>query len=475
MIFPSLGDTDSYMQIGQAASDYVKNGGSFLNFQIEATSIRPLGAVIYNAIPYFLTNDTVLQEYIRLCMNLFFYFIAIIAVYKISETLFKDHHNTNALLAVSAILVTVFYLPHLPVLAMDIQPIALILLSIYFFMKIINRLNTDQQLSYADLFIALSLISVAGLLKQSWFVYGFGFIAIASLLQLDKNHMFKILKDKYFWLIVLIGSWGFYLQIYYVYNNFGDLWLIKRGGLDAYSVAYVYPNIAMFAYTKPMLSAYLLQSEPGTSHTVWMIQKLYIALFEFDVAVYRGYAPHFTNIFHTPMVSVLFMLLAELIVSLLLLVGVVQKNRYVRMISIISLSIILFQITSTHVEIRFYIVPRLLIFIISWYFLFRYFDLIKSFFIALILWSFLIFGVNMIIDNENHAPYCELIDEKVHYIHFQEKYMHDHNVKFNMSWNNNNSNTTCSNDGISLGEKMQYLQKMIDSNQKIIDQDVKNK
>lgn len=141
----------------------------------------------------------------------------------------------------------------------------------------------------------------------------------------------------------------------------------------------------------------------------------------------------------------------------------------------VAVYIIVFQIYMGHVEIRAYILPRLLIFLISWYLCSKYLSVINSFFVTFIMWTIMIVGVNVIVDMQNDSVYCHLLSEKINYIYFQENYMSANNIEFNISLNKNNANTTCLNDGISFGEKIQSLQNMIDNNQKIIDLDIKNR
>ncbi len=487
MVFKDFGDADSYREIGRTAAEHVISGGAYFSYESQNIAIRPLGSVVYTSLPYSISNDPVVQSGIFFLMNLFFYFLAIFALVNILKTINNQTEEVfNFFL--STTIISLFYFSHLPVLAMDIQPLSLTLWAIYFLIKIIDDLSKNMKLSYINLFIFMNLISIAGLLKQSWFVYGFGIIAIVGLFQLSKIQIFQILKDKYFWLIVILGSWGFWLQCYFVYIHFGDFWLIKKDGLDAYSAAWVYPNLALFAYTEPTMNAYLLHSEENTSQIVWFLQKLYLALFEFDFMLYKGYTPHFDTTFYTPVKSIVAILCGLGMVLLTLSWGILQKsNKSIRFFSILAIFLTIYSVYMGHVEIRVYMLPKILIMIVG-FVLFKKLtnsflnnSYVKSVVYFLILILF-IYSINSFVNKNNNFIAVEkkisYYQNQFMYFEEQKKFAQDKNIELPFlnfeKLNLINNHKLTRSELIILQDKIYKFQSMIDSNQILIDNHKKN-
>lgn len=439
MIFKDFGDADAYRSIGKEASEFIISGGSYFQYVNESTSIRPLGAIFYNSLPYLISDDPIVQSNLYFLMNLFFYFIGIFGLVNILKILNKEDNDLfNVFFA--TLTITLFYFSHLSILAMDIQPLSLTLWALYFLLKVINNISGGLKLSYKDLFLLLNLISLAGLLKQSWFVYGFGFMCISGLFQLNKEQIISIFKDKYFWIILIFGTWGFWLQCYYIYVHFGDFWIIKKDGLDYYSAAWVYPNLALFAYTEPNINAYLLHSEQDTSYIVWFLQKLYISLFYFDFSIYKGFAPHIDTTFYTPIPSIIIVCFSLIVVFSILFYGIKQnKNKTYRFLSIFSMLLIFYSNYKTHVEIRVFMFPKILLVIIGFelfnslissYFKNNYLKSIKYFFV---MFAF-VYWVNCFIDKNNYSIIFSKISsyykEQQTYIEKQLEYLDNQGINY---------------------------------------------
>jgi len=367
MNFPQFGDADSYKDLGNDFHRWIKSGENPFGFE---SPLRPLGSILLSSLPVFITDDPVYRNYLILLINVAFMFIAVYSISGVLTTIFKDNEalSEKHISLFSFSLVLLYFIPHLPVRAMDIQPISLVLLSLKIMMETTTRINNDKPISYKNIFIILSLVSLAGLLKQSWFVFGLILILIMAL-DIRKELLIQILKEKRVYLYAIAGLWGLFLQVYYVYYNYGDVWLYSSESMEAYSAAWKYPNIALFAYTEPAHNAYLLKADSSVTYIEWIIVKLYFTVFVHDLAFYHGYIPYEYSVFYTNKTILSLMLLIELSLIGVLLATLFKGVSKVKLLSVFIIFIVLFMTWKSHVEIRNFIMPRMFIGILIVYWL----------------------------------------------------------------------------------------------------------
>jgi hypothetical protein len=130
MNFPSFGDVDSFLQLGDRCSQALS--GELTIFDGCYQSIRPIGALLYFAIPYLISRDPVTISYIILALNIGMFLIASLSI----QSLFcpAERGGTSGVLPLRFLLISVvvliFTLPTIPVALSDLPAAAFFLLGI---------------------------------------------------------------------------------------------------------------------------------------------------------------------------------------------------------------------------------------------------------------------------------------------------------------------------------------------------------
>lgn len=281
MDFPSLGDADQYLEIAGRCAEYLSGtGGSCYH------AYRPIGIILYYAIPFLFSSDPVTISYVTLLMNLLLLGILMFAGVRIIRDMSGARASEGALgyrIGEIIFLLSILFISigFIPVRLADHQSLAL-------FMAAVSILVAQRNVRRPVLLVFAGLLAGASvLLKQNYAVAIF--FLIGSWLVMSLKHDFKKNLQAMAWFAA--GASLGLLQILWIYTHSGEMWLYSWKAMEVFAPANRQPVVELVAFTDPVKAGYLSNLAQPVTELQYFAIKFYNGLTKFYWAVYSGRAP----------------------------------------------------------------------------------------------------------------------------------------------------------------------------------------
>lgn len=356
MIFPvNIGaDADSYIMLANRCIN---------NFPFHCgDSVRPVGIIFYYALLVKLFPDPVRLSYVILMLNLFYIFGIYVIINKIFN---KTNHTTTSLYLFFIVAINLVCL--LPVSMSDLIALFMFFVGLYLILEKVNLVISSAKNNWYILLSGLSF-GMACLFKQNYGVFGVVVAFVLLCFNLNTEHGFLQNKVDYTKKILFftLGFLVVLLQVGAIFYKFHIVGLFVPFPTPNHQ-----PFIEAIGYTNIVNSSNDLS--PGFYYTVlehpvnqifFYLYKIIYGLSHTDLMIYHGDRPTSSNL-------VLIGVLDYVKVLVCILVGVfmgallfIDKNisQLYRVLFISALLISVVISLTFHVENRYYILPRILLF-----------------------------------------------------------------------------------------------------------------
>ncbi|MHB2247720.1 hypothetical protein ACX64O_12685 [Pseudomonas fitomaticsae] len=357
MDFPSVGDAITYRVFGETCAAY------FLNPDTAPyncyNGIRPVGIMIFQALPFLFTSDPVKADYISLFLNILCLIVIIKSVVVIfrnlNDSMEGKQHKTEKLLETGLVILTALLCTaYIPVRSSDIQSLAFFVSSI----AIVSNKNHGQH--FGMLILAGVLAGISVLLKQNYVASIFFLVffwVISDFRNLLENRFKRIFG-------FLLGSSVCLVQVAFVFHNSaeGTLWFYEPKYMETYAEGNAQPYVELIAFSKPVPGAYLTTLQERVSTLDFIAIRFYEGVSKFYWTMYANYAPtddEPVNLF----MSAARILFIKLMVFLSLagcLATYCFKNKWLFIISFTALASGIMTASIMHTENRYYVMTKLL-------------------------------------------------------------------------------------------------------------------
>lgn len=353
MDFPVFGDADGYVGLGKNCADFIMSEGVASSSCYD--SIRPVGIAVYYAIPFLLTNDPVEQNYITVLLNVACLFVLVASLLVLFRNLSGAastqktlaNYIGEATIVASTLVLCVAYIP---VRLSDIQGFAFFVASLAIISdengrKNVGALITAGVLAGFSVLMKQNYVASIFFLVLFWFCFDF------------KNQIQS--KFKYVFLY-LVGVSICLIQVVLVYHKTGTFWFYDLKAMEYFAPTNAQPYIELVAYTDPAKNAYVSQLQTELSALQFTAVKFYEGMTKFYWSVYLGRAPlDVTPIAITIEGAKLFyMQLILFIVALVTLATSFFKNKWISVISLMTISSSFLTAAILHTENRYYLMTK---------------------------------------------------------------------------------------------------------------------
>lgn len=352
MNFPVVGDADAYAALGQSCANFIAHAGADASCY---NGIRPIGIVIYHAIPFLLSGERVEQNYIAVLLNLLSLMVLLASLLVVFRTLCErscgPRHWFERLAEIAIVgVVLVLCVAYIPVRLSDLQSFALFTASLAVLTQKGNRHKVWPVI------IAGLMAGIAVLLKQNYVICIF-FLVIFWICFDLKEHLQSRFKYAFFY---LLGVSVCLVQVAMVFYHSGNLWFYEPKMMAAYDPSNAQPYVELIAYTDPSGSAYLSRLPAELSAFQFVAVKFYEGIAKFYFSVYLGKAP-FEK---TPEVLVIseaklvYMQFVLCLTALLTVAIAFLKNKWLSILSFMTTSSIFLTVTALHTENRYFLMTK---------------------------------------------------------------------------------------------------------------------
>ena len=362
MDFPDFGDTDSFRQIAHVCTEGINNGLSPLDACYN--TIRPIGAGLYYSLGGWVGLDSIEWKYFYLLLNIFWiYVVSLGTIYAFRSNSRKTKDVILPGIYVIPVLVILSYAGHVPVPLTDLPGIGIFMAGFILWLYVKNNVS-----DYLGFFVFGLFVALATYIKQNYIALG-AFIFVAYFfVDIARNWNTVNLKanayrNAYRGLFCVAGVSIVLFQVYAVYINSGDIWLYEKSAMQYYATSR--PVYELVAYSLPFESAYLARLEQDVSLFTYFCLKMYKGLFQFTVPIYMGgydsaSAP-VSTLSNSKFVKIYIAVLFYFVVNIFVIMKTYKND-----ISILLISGVLFSVFTalwSHVEVRYYSFPRIMMFI----------------------------------------------------------------------------------------------------------------
>lgn len=356
MIFP--------VNIGADADSYIMLANRCLNsFPFHCgSSVRPMGVIFYYAMLVKLFPDPVRLSYVILMLNLFYIF----GIYFIVNKIFNKTNQVSVSIYLFFI-VAINLVCLLPVSMSDLLALFMFFVGIYFILEKVNLVILSTRNNWY-IFLSGFSFGLACLFKQNYGVFGIVVAFVLLCFNLNAAHGFLQNKVAYIKKISFF-TLGFSIILFQVVAIFYKFHVI--GLFVPFPVPNHQPFIEALVYTNVVNSSNDLS--PGFYYTVlehpvnqvfFYLYKIIYGLSHTDLMIYHGDRPTASNLVLIGILDytkVFVFLLAGVFMGALLFI---DKNipQIYRVLFISALLISIAISVTFHVENRYYILPRILLF-----------------------------------------------------------------------------------------------------------------
>ena len=356
MIFPvNIGaDADAYIALANRCIN---------NFPFRCgDSVRPVGIIFYYALLVKLFPDPVRLSYVILMLNLFYIF----GIYFIINKIFnKTNHISISLYLFFIVAINLVCL--LPVSMSDLIALFMFFVGIYFILEKVNLATSSARNSLCILLSGLSF-GLACLFKQNYGI--FGIVVAFVLLCFNLNAEHGLLQNKVNYtkkiLFFILGFSVVLLQIgaiFYKYNIVGLFVPFPAPNHQPVIEIFGYNNIVNVSNDLSP-GAYFTALEHPVNQVFFYLYKIIYGLSHTDLMIYHGDRPTVSNLVSIGVFDYLkvFIYIIGFIFIGFLLFAKTRTNRNNQILFVSALLISLLISLTFHVENRYYILPRILLF-----------------------------------------------------------------------------------------------------------------
>ncbi len=356
MIFPvNIGaDADAYIMLAN---------NCLINFPFHCgSSVRPVGVIFYYTLLVKLFPDPVRLSYVILMLNLFYIF----GIYFIINKIFNKTNQASISLYLFFI-VAINLVCLLPVSMSDLIALFMFLIGIYF---ILDKVHLAASSTRNNLYIFLSgfFFGLACLFKQNYGV--FGLVVAFVLLCFNLNSKHGVLANKVAYtkkiLFFTLGFSVVFLQVGAIFYKFHIIGLFVP-----FPVPNHQPFVEAFGYTNIINSSNDLS--PGFYYTIidhhvssvfFYLYKIIYGLSHTDLMIYHGDRPTVSNLVSIGIfdyMKVFIYIFGFIFMGFLLFAKTItNRNNQILFVSALLISLVIS--LTFHVENRYYILPRILLF-----------------------------------------------------------------------------------------------------------------
>jgi hypothetical protein len=354
MNFPVVGDADAYAAFGQSCANFIADVG------VEGSScynpIRPVGILIYHAIPYLLSSEAVEQNYIVVLLNLLSLMVLLASLLVTFRNLVASadvsKHGFERLVESLIVgLVLALCVAYIPVRLSDLQSFAIFTSSL----AILTQKNSRRKV--LPMLVAGLMAGGAVLLKQNYIISIF-FLVVFWVGFDFKEHLKT--KFKYVFLY-LLGVSLCLVQVAMVFQHSGALWFYEPKVMAGYDPVNAQPYVELVAYTDPIASAYVSRLQIELSEFQFIAVKFYEGITKFYLSVYLGKAPlEITpEVLEISEVKLIFMQFVLIFTALLTVATVFLKDKWVTILSFMTASSIFLSVAILHTENRYFLMTKI--------------------------------------------------------------------------------------------------------------------
>ncbi|MFJ2482247.1 hypothetical protein ACIOWE_18390 [Pseudomonas sp. NPDC087598] len=362
MDFPAIGDAEAYRIFGETCAAYIENSDtSPYNCY---NGIRPVGIMIYHALPFLFTSDPIKSSYISLMLNIICLIGLIASVLMIFRNLNDSPVTSRSRLEqtveIGLVFLTIlFCISYIPVRSSDIQSL------VFFVSSIAIVSNKEYRHRPAILILAGALAGTSVLLKQNYVASIFFLVVfwLAADFREHINNKFKTL----FW--YLLGTSVCLIQVALVFHNSteGTLWFYEPKYMETYTSGNVQPYVELIAFTKPEPGAYITTLQQKFSTLEFVAIRFYEGVSKFYWSMYLATAPFDEHpaaliISNT---KIFFIQLGIVLSIAASLATYLFKNKWMLIISLMALASGLLTASIMHTENRYYVMTKLLYLLVA--------------------------------------------------------------------------------------------------------------
>jgi hypothetical protein len=352
MDFPAFGDAHGYLGGGALCAQSIQ--GDQFDLHACYSSLRPVGILLYYAIPFLLTSDEVTVSYLALALNIIFFLVLWVSVrsvlkqqagYGNSGPFARKVFEAALLLGILACCV-----PFIPVRLADHQSLALFMAG---FALLATR---DFQPSAPVAFGSGVLAGCAVLLKQNYVVA----VAVLVVLLVSTRWWARGRLPMRPVLFFALGSSIMLVQVVLTYRFAGVPWFYEPAALEQFASSNRQPAVELLAYSVPKHAAYLSSLDREVSALAYFSTKFYHGISRFYWSVYLGKPPFDT----TPVLltysdaRLLAFQAAFIATALFAAASVVLRNRSMFVLVMTALATTCVGTAMAHTEYRYFLFFR---------------------------------------------------------------------------------------------------------------------
>ncbi|CAE6888079.1 hypothetical protein R69927_04651 [Paraburkholderia domus] len=358
MDFPSFGDASQYLELSHACAHSISGvagpgTGCYHPY-------RPIGIVLYYALPFLFTDDQVMVSYLTLLMNLLLLLLLLVSglalirqfAHANRPRITRDTPVPQLDSVVFVVGTLVLSIGFLPVRLSDHQSLALFMASV----ALLSASGGQPKKSTA--LIAGVLAGSAVLFKQNYAV-AVTFLLVSWLAVFGKKE-FRLAIVPACWFAVG-ASFGL-LQIIWVYCHTGVPWLYDPVAMRAFAPTNQQPAVELVAYSIPELGSYVEQLAHPVSGFEYFATKFYLGLTKFYWSVYLGVSPADNQTPQLVSFSKLRMMMFEVVfffTAFLSFASLACRQRWLAVLVITAFCSTALSVVMAHMESRYFYFLRI--------------------------------------------------------------------------------------------------------------------
>ncbi|MFJ4194387.1 hypothetical protein [Pseudomonas sp. NPDC089534] len=353
MDFPSIGDAPQYLEVANACAHSLL--GSNDPGATCYHDYRPIGIVLYYAIPLLFTDDPILVSYITLFQNLLFFVLLIYAGLTLLRR-FSGVENGALPPGVQrrpligdvslVILITLFSIGYISVRLSDLQSLTLFLLSFCFLSA--DGLNPTK----GKAFLAGILLGASILMKQNFAVSAVLIVPLWLAL-ISRRDIKSALPPL---ICFCCGTSLGFVQILWVYLHSGVPWLYDLRAMAVFDPANRQPYVELAVYMEPTAGVYFSKLAAQVPEIQYFATKFWIGLSKFYWAVYAGRPPAdgLTPIIDYTGAEITGIMIAFLLVAILSFASIASRQPWLAVLVITAFGSVSLSMAIAHIENRYF-------------------------------------------------------------------------------------------------------------------------
>lgn len=352
MIFPMTAgsDPDYFISISKACIN------TFPDLCVDGT--RPVGIIYYYSMLLSLFKDEVTFNYVVLCLNITYIFMTFIILNKIMNK------EKSIVLSFTIFFIVLFNMICFAPFTMS-DPIAILFFFIGMYI-LLNKVDFNSLLNRDNIlfFIAGLSFAIACLFKQNYGVFGIIVTIVVFSYNIYIKGMSIVVAKKL--IFFMLGFSLILIQlvaIYYAYKKIGLFVPFPIPNYQPYVQSFGYTNI-INSINDLVPGFYFTVLDSYINPIIYYFYKIYLGLSNVALTLCYVDRPSISNIIHLDYEVYFQMFLMFGFLSVILVYSI-KENNYINIVFLLSsILIAIFIAVTFHVENRYYVIPRMLIYIV---------------------------------------------------------------------------------------------------------------